>query len=74
MIAGIEQPLDAVLQKHERWEIPGRMNLSAGGPWSSKSWRRQRAVALAKTATSALGLRVAAVDLSTGYRRRPGSG
>jgi glutathione synthase/RimK-type ligase-like ATP-grasp enzyme len=57
--------LDAVLRKGERWEIPGRMNLSAGGKMVLEAPRSQTAVTLAKQAIRALGLRVAAVDMFT---------
>ena len=55
--------LDAVLTKGERRDIPGRMNLSAGGTMLLESSPSEAAVMLAKQATRALGLRVAAVDL-----------
>jgi glutathione synthase/RimK-type ligase-like ATP-grasp enzyme len=55
--------LDAVPTKDERREIPGRMNLSAGGTMVLESPPSEAAIVLAKQATSALGLRVAAVDL-----------
>ena len=57
--------LDVVLAKGERWEIPGRMNLSAGGTMVLEAPPSQAAVALASKAGRALGLRVAAVDLFT---------
>jgi D-alanine-D-alanine ligase-like ATP-grasp enzyme len=58
--------LDIVLPKGERWEIPGRMNLSAGGTMVLETPRSQQAIhTLAKTAAKALGLRVAAIDLFT---------
>lgn len=57
--------LDAVLKKGERWEIPGRMNLSAGGTMLLEAPPSEAAPALAKRAARALGLRVAAVDLFT---------
>ena len=57
--------LDIVLQRGERWEIPGRMNLSAGGTMVLEVPRSAAAVGLAKKAARALGLRVAAVDLFT---------
>jgi hypothetical protein len=65
-IEGHDAPLDAVLPKGERWEIPGRMNLSAGGTMVLESPRSDAAFALARNAVQALGLRVAAVDLFTG--------
>ncbi len=57
--------LDVVLAKDERWEIPGRMNLSAGGTMMLEAPPSHAAVALAKKAARTLGLRVAAVDLFT---------
>jgi hypothetical protein len=57
--------LDTVLPKAERWEIPGRMNLSAGGTMVLEPPASDAAIALAKKAARALGLRVAAVDLFT---------
>jgi len=55
--------LDTVLPKGERWEIPGRMNLSAGGTMVLESPPSDAAVTSAKMAARALGLRVAAVDM-----------
>jgi glutathione synthase/RimK-type ligase-like ATP-grasp enzyme len=55
--------LDAVLAKGARRDIPGRMNLSAGGTMVIEPPPSEKAVALARRATSALGLRVAAVDM-----------
>jgi hypothetical protein len=55
--------LDAVPTKGERREIPGRMNQSAGGTMVLQSPPSEAAVALAKQAARALGLRVAAVDM-----------
>jgi hypothetical protein len=57
--------LDIVLAKGERWEIPGRMNLSAGGAMVLESISSDAALELASKAARALGLRVAAVDLFT---------
>jgi D-alanine-D-alanine ligase-like ATP-grasp enzyme len=57
--------LDSVLPRGERWEIPGRMNLSAGGTMLLEAPHSQAAVALARKAARALGLRVAAVDMFT---------
>jgi glutathione synthase/RimK-type ligase-like ATP-grasp enzyme len=54
-----------VLAKGERWEIPGRMNLSAGGAMLLEDLPDGAAVELARRAARALGLRVAAVDLFT---------
>jgi D-alanine-D-alanine ligase-like ATP-grasp enzyme len=57
--------LDVVLPKGERWNIPGRMNLSAGGTMVLEAPRSQAALILARNAVRALGLRVAAVDMFT---------
>jgi D-alanine-D-alanine ligase-like ATP-grasp enzyme len=55
--------LDVVLPKAARWEIPGRMNLSAGGTMVLETPRSEAALTQARKAVRALGLRVAAVDL-----------
>ena len=55
--------LDAVPAKGERREIPGRMNLSAGGTMVLAEAPSEKAVTLARQAARALGLRVAAVDM-----------
>lgn len=57
--------LDVVLPAGERWKIPGRMNLSAGGTMVFEAPRSEAAFTAARKATRALGLRVAAVDLFT---------
>ena len=57
--------LDIVLPKGERWDIPGRRNLSAGGTMVLEAPHSQAALILAKKAVRALGLRVAAVDMFT---------
>jgi D-alanine-D-alanine ligase-like ATP-grasp enzyme len=57
--------LDAVLPKSKRWDIPGRMNLSAGGTMALEALHSQAALTLAHKAVRALGLRVAAVDMFT---------
>ena len=54
--------LDAVPAKGERREIPGRMNLSAGGTMVLAA-APETAITLARQAARALGLRVAAVDM-----------
>lgn len=56
--------LDRVLPAGERWEIPGRMNLSAGGRMAFES-PSPIALTMAQRAVRALGLRAAAVDLFT---------
>ncbi len=53
------------LPKGERWDIPGRMNLSAGGTMVLETPRSDAVLALARKAVRALGLRVAAVDMFT---------
>jgi glutathione synthase/RimK-type ligase-like ATP-grasp enzyme len=58
--------LDAVPAKGEQRDIPGRMNLSAGGTMVLETLPSEKAVALARAASRALGLRVAAVDLFAG--------
>jgi hypothetical protein len=65
--AGAERDasLDMVLPKGVRWEIPGRMNLSAGGTMVLEAPRSDAVLTLARKATRALGLRVAAVDMFT---------
>ena len=55
--------LDTVLAKGARWDIPGRMNLSAGGTMVLEAPPSQAALALARKAVHTLGLRAAAVDL-----------
>jgi glutathione synthase/RimK-type ligase-like ATP-grasp enzyme len=63
--------LKTVLPKGERWNIPGRMNLSAGGTMVLEAPRRDAALTQAKKAVRALGLRVAAVDLFTDIEGEP---
>jgi D-alanine-D-alanine ligase-like ATP-grasp enzyme len=60
-----DSSLDTVLAKGERWEIPGRMNLSAGGTMRIEAPRSDAAITLARKVARILGLRVAAVDLFT---------
>ncbi|MDO8398866.1 MAG: hypothetical protein Q7T45_13700 [Bradyrhizobium sp.] len=64
---------DAVLPADERWEIPGRMNLSAGGTMLLEAPPSEAALTLARQAARALGLRVAAIDLFTGIGGKPGA-
>jgi hypothetical protein len=63
--------LDAVPAKGERHEIPGRMNLSAGGTMVLATPPPGKATALAQRASRAIGLRVAAVDLFVGIGGDP---
>ena len=62
---------DAVLPADARWEIPGRMNLSAGGTMVLEAPPSEAALTLARQAAKALGLRVAAIDLFTGVGGDP---
>src|SRR6202171_4106987 len=70
-MADHDPSLDAVLAKGERREIPGRMNLSAGGTMVLEAPPSQGTLTLAKQAVRALGLRVAAVDMFTGIGGEP---
>jgi len=58
-----DSAFNAVLPEGERWEIPGRMNLSAGGTMVLEAPPSDAALTLARQAARALGLRVAAIDL-----------
>ena len=55
--------LDTVPAKGERREIPGRMNLSAGGTMVLAPAPSEKAITLARQAARAIGLRVAAIDM-----------
>jgi hypothetical protein len=55
--------LDAVPAKGERREIPGRMNLSAGGTMVLAEAPSEKAVTISRQAARAIGLRVAAIDM-----------
>jgi hypothetical protein len=63
--AEADTALDIVLAEGERWEIPGRMNLSAGGSMVLEAPPVDAALALARRTAKALDLRVAAVDMFT---------
>jgi hypothetical protein len=67
----LDVALGIVLPKGERWEIPGRMNLSAGGTMVLEAPPSDAASTLARKAARALGLRVAAVDMFTGIGGEP---
>jgi D-alanine-D-alanine ligase-like ATP-grasp enzyme len=58
-----EPSLDIVPARGKRHEIPGRMNLSAGGTMVLAPAPSEAAIALARQASRALGLRVAAIDM-----------
>lgn len=71
-LTAIPQPsLDTVPPKGARWEIPGRMNLSAGGRMVFEAPRSEAAFTMARKAARALGLRVAAVDMFTDIGEDP---
>ena len=55
--------LDAVPAKGEHREIPGRMNLSAGGTMMLAPAPSEKAITHSRQAARAIGLRVAAIDL-----------
>jgi D-alanine-D-alanine ligase-like ATP-grasp enzyme len=55
--------LDAIPAKGERREIPGRMNLSAGGTMMLADAPSGKAITLSRQAARAIGLRVAAIDM-----------
>ena len=65
--------LDAVPAKGERRDIPGRMNLSAGGTMVMADPPSGQVVTLARRAARALGLRVAAVDMFVDIDGKPDS-
>ena len=66
-----DSSLDTVLPKGERWPLPGRMNLAAGGTMVLEAPRRDAALTAATKSAHALGLRVAAVDLFTDIEGEP---
>src|SRR5207237_2742893 len=63
--------LDAVPAKGERREIPGRMNLSAGGTMVLAEAPSEKAATLARQAARATGLRVAALDMFADIGGKP---
>jgi hypothetical protein len=63
--------LDVILPRGERREIPGRMNLSVGGTMVLEELRSEAAIAVARKAAQALGLRVAAIDMFTEFGGDP---
>jgi D-alanine-D-alanine ligase-like ATP-grasp enzyme len=64
--------LDTVPAKGERREIPGRMNLSAGGTMVLAPAPSEAAITLARKAARAIGLRVAAIDMFVDIDGTPG--
>jgi hypothetical protein len=69
--AAPDEALEAVLPNGRRWEIPGRMNLSAGGTMVLEPLACEAPLVVARQAARAIGLRVAAVDLFTGIGGNP---
>ncbi len=63
--------LDAVPANGERHEIPGRMNLSAGGTMVLADAPSENALTLARQAARAIGLRVAAIDMFVDVGGKP---
>jgi glutathione synthase/RimK-type ligase-like ATP-grasp enzyme len=63
--------LDAIPAKDERREIPGRMNLSAGGTMVLADAPSETAIILARQAARAIGLRVAAIDMFVDIGGKP---
>lgn len=63
--------LDVVLASGERRDIPGRMNLSAGGRMVLADAPSEKALALARQATRVIGLRVAAIDMFVDVGGKP---
>jgi len=59
----LDASLDAIPARGERREIPGRMNLSAGGTMVLAEAPSEKAIVLARQAARAIGLRVAAIDM-----------
>lgn len=66
-----DDALRRILPKGERWDLSGRMNLSAGGKMVLEAAPSQAISAAARKAARALGLRVAAVDLFTNMSGNP---
>jgi hypothetical protein len=64
---------EAIPPKGERHEIPGRMNLSAGGTMVLADAPSEQVVKLARQAARAIGLRVAAIDMFVDIGGRPGA-
>lgn len=63
--------LDAVPAQGERRDIPGRMNLSAGGTMVLADAPSEQAIILARRAARAIGLRVAAIDMFVDIDGKP---
>lgn len=65
--------LDAVPANGERHNIPGRINLSAGGTMVLAEAPSEQAIAMAQQAVRAIGLRVAAIDMFVDIGGQPDS-
>ena len=63
--------LDIIPAKGEQREIPGRMNLSAGGTMVLADAPSEKAITLARQAARAIGLRVAAIDMFVDIGGKP---
>ena len=66
-----DSSLNAVPANGERYEIPGRMNLSAGGTMVLADAPSENALTLARQAARAIGLRVAAIDMFVDVGGKP---
>jgi hypothetical protein len=62
---GEDEALGEVPEQGKPWDIPGRMNLSAGGRMVLEPPPSEAVADIARRALRALGLRVAAIDLFT---------
>lgn len=71
-LAANDPSLDTVPARGERREIPGRMNLSAGGTMVLTPPPSDAAITMARKAAHAIGLRVAAVDMFVDIDGAPG--
>jgi hypothetical protein len=66
-----DSSLEAVPATGKRCEIPGRMNLSAGGTMVLAEAPSEKAITLSRQAARAIGLRVAAIDMFVDIGGRP---
>lgn len=65
--------LDVVLTKGRMHELPGRMNLSAGGKMVLADAPSEKALTQARQSARAIGLRIAAVDMFVDIGGKPGA-
>lgn len=70
-LSGDDPSLDVVLPSDAHREIPGRMNLSAGGTTVLADAPSEKALLQARQAARAIGLRVAAIDMFIDIGGRP---